>query len=369
MRSHTRYDSLGTFLGADSLVGGVVDNKTEDAEVKDYFEKCSTFFGIRLVLWCSITAFVHVILAGVTGVLILLQERGEIHPTRLITPLTRTVGVWVNSNASLQHSSPGHNGIELYSGCEAVSSWGAVQGSYRVEPLVLDAGKLDTRWFIFAFFILSALSQLMNVFNGEVEYNQVIINGNNHLSHFAEYSISASILVLVISVQLGVTDYMTLISVMCNNWCCMIFGLLAELLHQHESEVCGKACMSVFVLGFDIRYYLIAHVAGWISVSVALFVAFSNMINFEMCVVKKVSDVFWDIGKAAAYIEAGLFIMFGFVQTMSMVFKPCNDGKGLSASNGKQRMRWACRVEFSFIILSLTAKAVLGIMVYSANLV
>jgi hypothetical protein len=368
MRAHTRYDSLGTFLGTDSLVGAVADNETKDAEVGNYFKKCSTFCGMQLVYWCSITAFIHVVLAGVTGLLILLQERGEIHPTRLITPLTRTIGIWVNSNASMQLS-PGPNDIALYSGCEAAGSWGAVQGSYRVEPLVLDAGKLDTRWLIFSFFILSALSQLINVFNGEMEYNQVMIDGNNHLSHFAEYSISASILILVISVQLGVTDYMTLISVMCNNWCCMILGLLAELLHQHESEVDCKARMSVFVLGFDIRYHLIAHVAGWISVSVALFVAFSNLINYEMCVVNKVTGLFWDIGKAAAYTEAGLFILFGGVQTMSMVFKPCNDGKGPSAANGKQRMLWACRVEFAFIILSLTAKAVLGILVYSANLV
>jgi hypothetical protein len=302
----------------------------------------------------------------VTGVLIWLQEKGDIHPTRLITPLTRTVGLWVSTNVSVQHSV---GQIELYSGCDAVGSWGAVQGSYRIEPLILDAGKLDTRWFIVAFFVLSALSQFTNIFNGDVEYNQVIMNGNNHLSHFVEYSISASILILVISAQLGVTDYMTLISVMCNNWCCMIFGLLAELLHQHESDTGGKTAMSVFILGFDIRYHLIAHMAGWISVSVALFVAFSNLIHFEMCVVKKVSDVFWDIGKAAAYTEAVLFILFGCVQTMSMVFKPCRDGSGASSDNSNTRIRWACRIEFAYIMLSLTAKAVLGIMVYAANLV
>jgi hypothetical protein len=334
------------------------------------------FCGLGLIWWSRITGCVHVFMCVVVALMIGLQHNGSIHPSRLETPLTRSVGLWVNDASGVRMSPVQFTdpSVKLNSGCVAVGSWGATQDSYRVVPLILDFGKVDTRFLILAFYLLSAVFQIVGAFSEEAYYTP-LFDGCNHISNFVEYSISASVLVLAISLQLGVTDVFTLVGVVSNTWSCMVFGLLAELWHQ-DSEYndpaldSGASRSNIHYFGLKIPYYAVAHFAGWVSMAAALTAALSNLINYNTCI-NRGSDTFWIIGQVAAYFEIVLFSVFGLVQLVYLIAKPGRPNA--SASNYthiiENRIWWSAVTEFMLIMLSLAAKVGLGIMVYTANLI
>jgi hypothetical protein len=352
------------FLGAEN-----VSDEGGDNEDDSVFE----FFGVSLVHWCRLTGLVHLFMCVIVGMLILLQELGYIHPSRLATPLTRTVGLWVSDDMGVSFPAVQlGNSTRLADGCSVAGSWRAAQDSYRVELLALGFGTLDTRFMIIVFYGLSGLFQLWGAMDKRFYY-EPLRDGCNHISHFVEYSISASLMVLAISVQLGVTDFYSLIGAVSNTWCCMVFGLLAELLHQEEVyyDPGFRRTVPVDYLGMRVPYYLIAHLAGWVAMFAALTIAISNLINFETCVEKQTSDAFWIVGQVAAYFEIVLFASFGGVQSVGFLMKPgrpsSQDPQAVSLN--ADRIWWSSVIEFAFIFLSLTAKVGLGIMVYTANLI
>ena len=329
------------------------------------------FCGIGLILWCRFTACVHLFMCFGVVVLWLLQTYDKIHPTRLVTPLTRTIGLWVNDamDVKLPDIQLG-NSIQLNAGCGLINSWNATQASYHVVPLTLSFGNLDTRILVLIFFALSGFFQLFGSFDHD-EYYRPLYEGHNHISHFVEYSISASVLVLGISAQLGVTDFFTLVGIVSNTWSCMMFGLLAELLNQDKVDDDEAVGGTVTILWIRLPHYVIAHLAGWVCMLSALAAAGSNLINYESCISKKNSDTFWIIGQVAAYFELILFISFGAVQSVSLIGKPYKP----SANDPEhddivyERTLWSSVIEFTFMLLSLTAKVGLGVMVYTANLI
>ena len=343
----------------------VVNDGAPEKEHADVFIWC----GLGLRWWSIIIGMVHVLMCLVTVLLFVLQENSIIHPSRLITPLTRTIGLWVKDTVPVNSSPLGlGNGMTLRSGCSVVNPWSAAQDSYRVAPIVLSFGYLDTRIIIVVFYALSGLFQIFGALN-ETSYYGVLKLGCNHISHFVEYSLSASALILGISAQLGMTDFFTLIGVVSNTWCCMIFGLLAEVLHQEEllSTVDGNRTVSVDFLNLHVPYYMVAHLAGWVSMAAAAVTALSNLINFESCIQHNNRDLFWIIGQAAAYFEVAIFVLFGVVQFVSLMAKPGRRSASVSAL--ADRVWWSSVTEFAYILLSLTSKVVLGIMVYTANLI
>jgi hypothetical protein len=346
----------------DGKLGLKVDNNDDSI-----FDFC----GIGLILWCRFTASVHLFMCFGVAMLWLLQTFAKINPTRLVTPLTRTIGLWVNDDMDVK--SPDiqlGNSIQLSAGCGLINPWNATQASYRVVPLILSFGDLDTRILVLIFYAMSGFFQFVGSFDG-VEYYRPLREGHNHISHFVEYSISASVLVLGISAQLGVTDFFTLVGIVSNTWSCMIFGLLAELLNQDRVDGDEAVGGTVTILWFRLPHYVIAHLAGWVCMISALASAGSNLINYETCISKKNGDTFWIIGQVAAYFELVLFISFGAVQSVSLMGKPykplardpdCDDIM-------YERVWWSSVIEFTFMMLSLTAKVGLGVMVYAANLI
>jgi hypothetical protein len=55
-----------------------------------------------------------------------------------------------------------------------------------------------------------------------------------------EYSIIASLMMMALCTQSGVTDVYIFADVFSNTWACMIFGLLANLLSKVEFD-CGNS--------------------------------------------------------------------------------------------------------------------------------
>ena len=328
---------------------------------RKYFKECSTFCGLRLMLWCRFVALVHIMMCFFVGLAIFLQEVGTFErSTRLRTPLTRTVGLWVN--ATLPSRVSFGNTSSLYLGCDVVGLPGAAKGTYRVEPLVVTMGALDNRYLILAFFLLPVLFQIGSFWGSEDDYYGSLKAGNNRLSYFVEYSLSISLMILVISAQLGVTDGFTLMGAVCNVWCFVLFGLLTEILHRYDAEI------DPLLFG-ELPAYLISHLAGWVPFVATAASTLSNVINYESCVDEKNGDLFWDTLKMVAFVEVGLVLVFGLVLSTSIGLKPCRNSKEPDTETDELRAWWACLVEWVIIVLGLVSRIVLGIAVYSANLV
>jgi hypothetical protein len=359
------------FLGAGAdKVNGSSDNEEKGDD--DVFVFC----GVHLVQWCRFAGVMQLIMCVAMGVLFLLQELEQIHPSRLVTPLTRSVGVWVGDGVGASiHVVRLGNSTRLADGCSlASSSWRAARDSYRVEQMVLSFGSLDTRILLVVFYGLSGVFQLWGSMDRRFYYDP-LRDGCNHVSRFVEYSISASLMVLVICAQLGMTDFYSLIGAVSNMWCCMVFWLLAELLHHEEMDKnpAHSRTVEVGYLGFHVPYYLIAYLAGWVALFVASTMVISNLINFEACVERQNSDAFRIVGQVAAYFEIILFVCFGCAQSVGLFIKPGRPGSSSGQENTELlntlRAWWSSVIEFACIFLGLTANVGLGIMVYTASLI
>ena len=111
----------------------------------------------------------------------------------------------------------------------------------------------------------------------------------------------------------------------------------------------------------QIGSHWIAHLAGWFLISVAMLGAGSNLATYTACIdgpqAKKVPS--FVIGIVAT--ELVLFLVFGFVQTLSFITR---DGAKL-----EKRRESAYYTEAAFIALSISAKIILGCGIIVGNFI
>lgn len=254
--------------------------------------------------------------------------------------------------------------------CPLASTTPAKNTTYVVKQLVLSGwGEIDTRLLIIVFHLLSFLFQAITSWNKN--YYSDIDKGNTNLSHFVEYSISASILLIAMCAQLGITDFYLILSIAANCWGCMIFGFIAELLYQED--VCLIINMNFSTPkypydkekmaknDFQFSAHWMAHLAGWFLIIIALIGTTSNLITMENCISpdKDIKMPGWV--KSLIGAEVGLYCLFGFVQTASFV------ARQYAENDVEAKKRYAIYTELAYIVLSLTAKLFLGIIVISNN--
>jgi hypothetical protein len=326
-------------------------------------------FGFSLVTWSRIVGFVYCFMAGVMGLMIYLQTSDIVRPTRLMARVTRTAGVWVNDNTTLRQSVVvlGNN-IRLNDGCSLLDL--RLNPPDQVVPVVLNVGHIDARYLVLTLYVFSALYHLVFSFD-RYTFNLQLCQGVNHVSHFVEFSVSISVTILVICIQLGMTDLFSMIGAVSGIWCSMVFGMLAELLHRDETFEDSERRRVELFDGVFIPNYVIAHVSMWLSAVSAVSVTLSNIINSESCFQKSSSDSYWIIGQTAAYIETVFLVLICLTQSFYLSFKPGTPVVGSSDYNDISDVRiwWSCVVEFLFIMFSLVAKLISGILIYVASVV
>lgn len=153
---------------------------------------------------------------------------------------------------------------------------------------------------------------------------------------YVEYSITASTMILIIALEIGISQWSTLVGLVGCTWSCMMFGLLADILSRLEDK------QGAF--GWVNTGTWIAHFAGWMAIVFPFFVI---IITFQ--------NVFRD-SEAPDYVslliwgETLFFVCFGVVQSYQLYSTdPCRFRKAES---------W-------YIFLSLTSKAFLTGIVFS----
>jgi hypothetical protein len=298
-------------------------------------------------------ALVHLVLMVVFIVLKLTNSDDYKVPKHLLLPITKNLGVWLNKSEAVNYPVP--IGDKLKSECSLATPYDSRSPDFYIQPLSLYITTYDTRWAIILFHFLSFAFQFCNSIFAD-RYNATFSSGETHLSHFLEYSISASIMITTMSVQLGVQDIYTLMGVFCNSWACMMLGFFAEILFQNNVP-------KVDILIFKWSPHWIAHISGWVTLCFAVAAVLSSLNTFLTCMngVELPSFVY-----PLVVAEMVIFCSFGGVQFWEFCCKPPSD-RFTEKEGGpeyKKRVQWAFRVEFWYIVLSLAAKTILGCVVY-----
>ena len=320
----------------------------------------------KLRSFCWITAWVHFCAAVAYTAVILAQNAQDFAIPRLITQTTQNLGIWVLPGNVVDQNSTGLKDTLNFDVCAMAPTTPAKDSTYVVQQIVLaGTGDLDTRVLIVVFHFLSFVFQGGSAYSEG--YYKEINNGRTNFGHFIEYSFSASILLVAMSAQFGITDLYLLMSMAANCWGCMMFGLMAEMLIYSDIKLTitfnkekaddDKNNSTTFPpKGISIMGHWIAHGCGWFLLLFALVAASSNLIVYDQCA--KTSKIPSWI-QVLIGVESFLFICFGFVQLYSF----------RARSSTSKNIEVAKFTEFMYILLSVTAKITLGIFVIVGNLV
>ena len=194
-----------------------------------------------------------------------------------------------------------------------------------IFPKMLLFGEIDNRISIALFFFLSFAFQFFksvnvkafqdhpckqNIWLGDTFYEN-LEKGRVSKTHFIEYSLSATLMILVMITQIGITDLPLIVSICVNTWACMVIGLLAEyIVDAEESPALSDQKLYEFNLS------LLTHVLGWIPLLSVIFTMVTPLSTYKSCIVGKVEIP--DFVFVFVIGEILLFCSFGLVQLFSI---------------------------------------------------
>lgn len=308
-------------------------------------------------------AILHVILFIV---LLSLVTTYEIDLTR---PLSTKIGVWEKyPNKTVASTCKWDAGCANPVALPPVVGT-AADGKFRIYDTSTDYGELSLAPLVLSFSALSAIFQFLRPFvgYGKEDYLGEVERRVNWL-RWVEYSFSATTMILAVSFVLNVNSFGTNIMLATSTFATQICGLVGELMLE---RVKGNYRKDLFVSAW------VVHLAGWVlqfGVFITIFVSY-----FQSAAVAK--DVGGEDPPSFVYaivLSMGLlFGSFGIVQFVDFIHRTCFDRAG---EEGCCRQSICCdcgfflcrggivasqAFELTYIALSLTAKALLSILVAS----
>ena len=180
-----------------------------------------------------------------------------------------------------------------------------------------------------SFLLASAIAHFVIVFGKNREYNENLARGWNPYRWY-EYSVSSSIMIVVIALFLGVWDFWSLAMIFTLNAMMIWFGYLMEKLNQQP----GRTDWSPFVLGS------VSGAVPWV-VLFANFIALATSSSLRP--------------PAFVYVIVGLYFVLFNVFAVNMVLQYRGVGRWKDYLYGER----------VYILLSLVAKSLLAWFVFS----
>ena len=168
----------------------------------------AAWFCKAVAIWHLVLFFVFI---GITGG----QASGSLTIPRLVTPITATIGAWIPSTVDLTGNGASDAYVSNTMSCPLHMPHSRVGETFYVKQYAIDVGEVDTRALIIMFHFLSFLVQYLSAYYKTL-YEDELKGGRVHVSHYFEYSISASIMMIAVCAQLGVTDVFLIINVVMN---------------------------------------------------------------------------------------------------------------------------------------------------------
>lgn len=235
----------------------------------------------------------------------------------------------------------------------------------EVLPVWKDSGvRLSLHWLIWSFFLLSCAFQIALVLNSGVKTRKKLVS--NAIIRFGEYSVTASLMIVAIGLQLGIFSAQVLLLLAALTASTMVTGVLAEMLTDAANnvpkseenkngsiEVTLEACPKEFeeMLRTCRRAAWGAHFLGWfLQVAVWGLTLIPNFLGSQRTCGSPGSAP-WEVHLIVGG-EAFLFTCFGLVQLLYItgVF-------GIEST------------EIWYTALSFFSKTFLGWTIYGSNFV
>ncbi len=207
-----------------------------------------------------------------------------------------------------------------------------MDGPPGTEPTQVIIGHFQLAWGVFAFMALSALALLVIASPGVFGWYKRNLAEQRNYGRWIEYSVTSSLMILLITMICGITDIAAMIAIFGVNACMILFGLLME-----KYEKPGTKSWLPYIFG------CFAGVVPWIALVIYV----------------------WSPGLEGANppgfvygIIVSLFVFFNiFAVNMLLQYKQV--GKWRDYLYGEK----------VYILLSLTAKALLAWQVFANTLV
>jgi hypothetical protein len=223
-----------------------------------------------------------------------------------------------------------------------------------VIPQSITVGDLDTRYIIFSFFLLSGLFQLADgVILGA--YTDTDAGQMPRLLRFVEYSFSASIMILAIAVQTGVTDIYALCGIFTLIFTTNILGLIAEVFCCCAESLCASSLLyakkidSIMPIPF-VWLWTLPHFLGWITCIIGYAPLLDSYLHSTQCSDRGPPGFV----NVIVFLEFVLFSSFGFVQFYSLYYRT---ERLLNPENTSSATRNISRQSVSYNQVSFSADA------------
>jgi hypothetical protein len=198
-----------------------------------------------------------------------------------------------------------------------------------LNPVLNQITKIQIGPLVASFLLLSALALLAITLPGIFDWYVKNLKKGANYARWIEYSITSSLMIVVISMLVGIYDIASLILIFCINTTMILFGWMMELYNQTTK----KTNWTPFIFGS------FAGLIPWIVITIYLIGAGSGVPNF----------VYW--------IYGSLFVFFNiFAINMVLQYKKIGPWKDYIYG------------EKVYIVLSLVAKSLLAWQVFFGTL-
>lgn len=239
---------------------------------------------------------------------------------------------------------------------------------WKVYDVQIPAPSFSIEWAVVSFFLLSGVFQMAAAYGkirkdngGETyyDYEELLKKGRNPL-RFLEYSISASVMLWIIGLQSGIQSFYVLYLISICNIGCQILGLVAEYSMSLLNETMKSKSSDVLAPWWNYErneeqennctIMVVSHAVAFLQYLSAYGIIISH---FVVSLLNCNSNAPPDFVYYIVITQAVLFGCFGFVQLHGVIFnKTC-----------------CCNIfrepEAVYIFLSLTAKSVLGWLLFA----
>lgn len=235
---------------------------------------------------------------------------------------------------------------------------------------------------IIIFFFLSAVFQLLSIMSENHQHN--ILRNKPQWFRYIEYSLSASCMMVAIFISFGMLDSYLHICVFTLTFLCMIIGLaadevrnLTDMTDHTTDSIPEPTLMHLRLVALRLHYI------GWVPIIIVWGILW--VVVYDMA-----HGTFWDLcenmtkgGRLPDFVwivvvgEFVLFTVFGYVQWVQFgkqfdimrykieKWKLVKNTSFLHAKTNYDPATTGLATEWSFVLLSLVAKSLLGWVVFS----
>ena len=275
--------------------------------------------------------------------------------------------------------------------------YGAQNNEFAIDPFeVTKSSKVNLFWLVFWFHLLSFLFQIGVAINYDnvccckccndnvccckccnPKYVDTILDTGVNSCRFIEYSISATLMMIALSIASGILEENIILSIGILTFTTQILGLISERLFAdtwfilNEKKFVIKQNEKKFVNSARCLGWL-AHFLGWVTMLTAYIVILITHFNRS----NKVSDVHApDFVYAAVWSVCVFYNLFGVTQICQLCLKDfkirtCRTSEEVGKSGQQDCPCGGCNdvsinewVEGFYVTLSLASKTVLGTLI------